>query len=36
VVKDISTYDIMNADYLLFHESAIKHVDAAFGSAVEN
>lgn len=33
VVKDASTYDIMNADYLLFHESAIKTVEAAFGSA---
>ncbi len=36
VVKDISTYDIMNADYLLFHESAIKNVGSAFGSAAEN
>lgn len=33
VVKDASTYDIMNADYLLFHESAIKTVENAFGSA---
>jgi large subunit ribosomal protein L4 len=33
VVKDISTYDIMNADYLLFHESALKSVGSAFGSA---
>ena len=33
VVKDASTYDIMNADYLLFHESAIKVVESAFGSA---
>jgi large subunit ribosomal protein L4 len=33
VVKDASTYDIMNADYLLFHESAIKSVENAFGSA---
>lgn len=33
VVKDASTYDIMNADYLLFHESAIKTVETAFGSA---
>lgn len=32
VVKDASTYDIMNADYLLFHESAIKTVENAFGS----
>lgn len=33
VVKDVSTYDVINADYLLFHESAIKNVAAAFGSA---
>ncbi|MBL7961919.1 50S ribosomal protein L4 [bacterium] len=32
VVKDASTYDIMNADYLLFHESAIKTVETVFGS----
>jgi large subunit ribosomal protein L4 len=36
VFKDISTYDIMNADYLLFHESAIKNVHAAFGAAEIN
>ncbi|MCB0833219.1 MAG: 50S ribosomal protein L4, partial [Bacteroidetes bacterium] len=32
VVRDISTYDIMNSDILLFHESALKSVGAAFGA----
>jgi large subunit ribosomal protein L4 len=36
VVRDVSTYDVMNADYILIHESAIKNVDSAFGSAEEN
>lgn len=31
VVKNISTFDVMNADYLLFHESAISNIRQAFG-----
>ncbi len=32
-VKDVSTYDIVNSDYLLFHETALQHVSSAFGAA---
>lgn len=32
VVRDASTYDIMNADYVVFHESAMKNVETVFGS----
>ncbi len=32
-VNDVSTYDIMNSDYLLFHETALKNVGGAFGAA---
>ena len=32
VVNAISTYDIMHADYVLFHESAISNVRNAFGA----
>jgi len=32
VVRDASTYDIMRADYLLFHETALKGVETAFGA----
>jgi len=32
-VKDVSTYDIVNSDYLLFHETALKSVSGAFGTA---
>lgn len=32
VVRDASTYDIMNADYVVFHESALKGVEAVFGA----
>lgn len=33
VVRDASTYDIMRADYLLFHETALKSIESAFGTA---
>ncbi|HMW32381.1 MAG TPA: 50S ribosomal protein L4 [bacterium] len=33
VVNNVSTYELMNADTILFHESAIKNVNAAFGAA---
>ncbi len=36
VAKDVSTLDVMNADFVLFHESALKNVSAAFGSAEKN
>jgi large subunit ribosomal protein L4 len=32
VLRDASTYDIMDADYVLFHESALKVVETVFGS----
>jgi large subunit ribosomal protein L4 len=31
-VKDVSTYDIVNSDYLLFHETALQNVSGAFGA----
>ncbi len=36
VAKDISTLEVMNADVVVFHESALKNVAAAFGSAEKN
>ncbi|NUM81001.1 50S ribosomal protein L4 [bacterium] len=35
VTKNASTYEIMNADYVLFHETALKNVATAFGAAAE-
>jgi large subunit ribosomal protein L4 len=31
LVKNISAYDVMSADYLLFHESAMKNIHESFG-----